>query len=196
MIIKSSINTSKELIKGLHIISPKIIEDKRGFFYESWNKEKFESIIKDKITFTQDNHTSSYKGVIRGLHYQIKPRDQAKLIRCTKGQIFDIAVDIRKSSPTFGHWLGIDLNDLNKKELWIPSGFAHGFITISNKAEVLYKTNNKWSQKHERSIKWDDKDLAIDWPIKENNILKIIISKKDNASPSFREAIERGDIFK
>ena len=195
MKIYSSLEYSKYNIEGLYIITPDIKEDKRGFYFESWNQEKFNAIINEEITFYQDSHSLSKKNVLRGLHYQTKPFDQGKLVRCIKGEIFDLALDIRLDSITFGKWCGVYLNDNNKKQFWIPSGFAHGFLTISDTAEVLYKATRRWSKDHEKSIIWNDKDLKINWPIYNKFDGIPILSEKDSMANTFYEAIERGETF-
>ena len=184
------------LISDLFLISPEIFHDARGHFYESWNKAIFNEAIGREIDFMQDNQSSSQKGVLRGLHYQINPYPQGKLIKCLKGEIFDVAVDLRKSSNTFCEWAGILLNEENKKQLWIPEGFAHGFLTMSNTADVLYKTNNFWNKDHERCIKWDDKNLGIQWPLNNINLQYPIVSTKDKNGASLDEAISNFEIFK
>jgi len=184
------------IISDLFLISPNIFHDSRGHFYESWNKNIFDNVIGKGIDFVQDNQSSSLKGVLRGLHYQINPYPQGKLIKCLKGEIFDVAVDLRKSSNTFCEWIGIVLNEENKKQLWIPEGFAHGFLTMSNTADVLYKTNNFWNKDHERCIKWDDKNLGIQWPLNNINLQYPIVSTKDKNGASLDEAISNFEIFK
>ena len=170
-------------IKDVLLIEPQIFGDHRGFFFESFNQAQFEKTTGLKVNFVQDNHSNSFKGVLRGLHYQIPPKAQGKLIRVIQGEVFDVAVDIRRSSPTFGKWVGEILSSENKKQLWIPEGFAHGFLTLSNTAEFLYKTTDFYSPDHEESIIWNDKTIAIDWPIKE-----VSLSSKDKAALSFKEA--------
>ena len=150
-------------ISGVKLITPKIFKDNRGFFMESWNQRKFNDAVGRDITFKQDNHSKSSKGVLRGLHFQSNPFAQGKLVRCISGEIYDIAVDIRKESKTFLKWVGVLLNSQNHNQLWIPEGFAHGFLTLSNSAEVLYKTTEFWSKEHEKTIIWDDHKLSIDW---------------------------------
>ena len=183
-------------LKGPLLLKPKPKSDFRGSFYESWNKKVFDSIVEKDINFVQDNVSKSKKGVLRGLHYQNEPFSQAKLVRCISGEIFDIALDIRKSSNTFGQWAAEYLNEENKNQLWIPEGFAHGFLVISNYAEVLYKTNCLWNQSSERSIAWNDKTIDIIWPLDLTNKSSPITSKKDSCSPSFLEALGKGDLFK
>lgn len=151
-------------ITDVFLIEPQVYGDDRGFFFESFNQTKFEHAIGKSVPFVQDNHSKSVKGVLRGLHYQLPPMAQGKLVRVVQGEVFDVAVDIRKGSPTFGKWVGEFLSCENKRQLWIPEGFAHGFVTLSDTAEFLYKTTNYYSQAHERAIRWDDETLAIDWP--------------------------------
>lgn len=144
-------------------VEPKVFGDARGFFFESHNERAFSTAIGRDVRFVQDNHSRSAQGVLRGLHYQlVKP--QAKLVRCVAGEIFDVAVDVRKSSPDFGKWVGVMLTGENKRQLFVPEGFAHGFLVLSDFAEVLYKTTDYWHPEHERAIAWNDPDLAIAWP--------------------------------
>ena len=171
-------------IPDVILLEPTIFGDDRGFFFESFNQREFEEAIGLAVTFVQDNHSHSVKNVIRGLHYQLK-QPQGKLVRVISGAIFDVAVDIRKDSPTFGQWVGEILTGDNKKQLWIPEGFAHGFLVISDTAEVLYKVTNFWDSDYERSILWNDKYLGINWPLFEEPIL----SSKDKMGLPFREII-------
>jgi len=152
-------------IPDVKLIELTVFEDERGFFFESFNQKKFEEAIGRSITFVQDNHSKSIKGVLRGLHYQLPPHAQGKLVRVVQGEVFDVAVDIRKSSPTFGQWIGEILSEENKKQLWIPEGFAHGFLTLSETAEFLYRTTAYYSPTSERSIQWNDPSIQIIWPI-------------------------------
>ena len=151
-------------ITDVLIIKPKVFGDERGFFYESFNKKKFEEATGVTSNFVQDNHSKSAKGVLRGLHYQIK-QPQGKLVRVTSGEVYDVAVDIRRSSATFGQWVGTLLSAENKHQLWVPEGFAHGFVVLSDTAEFLYKTTDYYAPEYERCIRWDDADLAIDWQL-------------------------------
>jgi len=162
-------------IPEVKLIEPDIFEDERGFFYESFNQQKFNEAIGENITFVQDNHSKSFKGVLRGLHYQEAPFAQGKLVRVITGDVFDVAVDIRPESPTYGKWVSEILSAGNKKQLWIPEGFAHGFLTLSNEAEFLYKTTDFYNKKAERLIHWNKNDFDIKWPILKN----IILSDKD-----------------
>ena len=143
---------------------PKVFGDDRGFFFESFNHRQFEDAIGRSVQFVQDNHSRSVKGVLRGLHYQLH-RAQGKLVRVVHGEVFDVAVDIRRSSPTFGKWVGSYLSAENKQQLWVPEGFAHGFVVLSESAEFLYKTTDYYAPEHERCIRWDDPQIGIDWPI-------------------------------
>ncbi len=144
------------------LLEPRVFEDERGHFFESYNKKTLKDLGID-YEFVQDNHSRSKKGVLRGLHYQIQ-QPQGKLVRVIEGEVFDVAVDIRKSSPTFGQWAGFNLSASNKRIAWIPPGFAHGFLTLSDAAEFLYKTTDYWAPEYERCIRWDDADVAIEWP--------------------------------
>jgi len=149
-------------IPDVFLFEPKVFGDERGFFYESFNHAQFEAAICRSVKFVQDNHSRSAKGVLRGLHYQIQ-QTQGKLVRVVAGAVFDVAVDLRKSSPTFGKWVGEILSAENKRQLWVPEGFGHGFVVLSDSAEFLYKTTDYYAPQYERSIAWNDPDLAIDW---------------------------------
>jgi dTDP-4-dehydrorhamnose 3,5-epimerase len=170
-------------IPDVLLIEPRIFGDERGFFFESFNQRQFEQIVGRTISFVQDNHSRSAKNVLRGLHYQIR-QPQGKLVRVAAGEVYDVAVDIRASSPTFGHWVGVRLSAENKRMLWVPEGFAHGFVVLSDYAEFLYKTTDYWAPEHERSIRWNDPDLAIEWPVSADPIL----SSKDLAGKPLAEA--------
>ena len=167
------------LLKHVYIIKPKVFEDCRGFFYESWNQILFSKAVGENVKFMQDNHSSSKAGVLRGLHYQIDPKPQGKLVRCISGSVFDVAVDIRKSSSTFGEWTSIVLDNKNKFMIWIPVGFAHGFLSLEENSEVIYKVTELWSKEQDRSIKWNDKRINIRWPLKDINCSEPILSEKD-----------------
>jgi dTDP-4-dehydrorhamnose 3,5-epimerase len=169
-------------IPDIKIIEPKVFGDERGFFFESFNQKIFEEAVGRPVTFVQDNHSKSSKGVLRGLHYQLPPHAQGKLVRCVVGEVFDVAVDIRKSSSTFGQWVGVNLSAENKRQLWIPEGFAHGFLTLSETAEFLYKTTSFYHQGSERSIRWNDETLDIVWPETKH---AIFLSEKDRDALSF-----------
>ncbi|EIV4814837.1 dTDP-4-dehydrorhamnose 3,5-epimerase, partial [Salmonella enterica] len=170
----------KTEIPDVLIFEPKVFSDERGFFMESFNQKVFEEAVGRKIEFVQDNHSKSTKGVLRGLHYQVEPYAQGKLVRCIAGEVFDVAVDIRKDSETFGKWVGVNISSENKRQLWIPEGFAHGFLVLSDSADFLYKTSNYYSPIHERGIVWNDPTININWPI---NIDKIL-SEKDTILPN------------
>lgn len=146
------------------ILEPKVFGDDRGFFFESFNQRDFQRATGLEVNFVQDNHSRSSRGVLRGLHYQIQ-HPQGKLVRVTQGAVFDVAVDMRRSSPTFGRWAGVTLSAANHRQLWIPPGFAHGFLVTSESAEFLYKTTDYWHPEHERSLLWNDPALGIDWPL-------------------------------
>lgn len=150
-------------IPDVVLLTPKVFGDDRGFFFESFNQKAFEAAIGRSVNFVQDNHSRSVKGVLRGLHYQIK-QPQGKLVRVVQGEVFDVAVDLRKSSATFGQWVGVHLSADNKQQVWVPEGFAHGFIVLSESAEFLYKTTDYYAPEHERSLLWSDPVLGIDWP--------------------------------
>lgn len=164
-------------IPDVKLIEPDVFEDERGFFYESFNQQKFNEAIGKNITFVQDNHSKSSKGVLRGLHYQETPFAQGKLVRVVAGEVFDVAVDIRKDSPTCGQWVSEILTAENKKQLWIPEGFAHGFLTLSSHAEVLYKATNFYNKDLDKSIHWKNNEFNIMWP---NINAPLITSKKDS----------------
>lgn len=172
-------------IPDVIVIEPKIFNDTRGFFYESFNQQAFDEATGTNYQFVQDNHSKSSRGVLRGLHYQLSPKAQGKLVRVVQGKVWDVAVDIRKGSPTFGQWVGEELSADNHKQLWIPPGFAHGFITLSDTAEFLYKTTDYYSPEHERAIRWDDPQLAIAWPLYTTDIQ---ISAKDQQALAFSQA--------
>ncbi len=166
-------------IPEIWVIEPQVFGDERGFFFESFNEQAFNKSTGNTLPFVQDNHSKSTKGVLRGLHFQIPPKAQGKLVRVVQGEVFDVAVDIRKDSPTYGQWVGEVLSAENKKQLWIPPGFAHGFLTLSDTAEFLYKTTDYWSPKHERAIIWNDVTLSIQWPL--NNIVPQLAAKDAEA---------------
>lgn len=165
-----TVKTTSLAIPEVILFEPKIFGDDRGFFYESFNKKTFDEAVGREVQFVQDNHSSSVMGVLRGLHYQIK-QPQGKLVRVTVGEVFDVAVDLRKSSPTFGKWVGAYLSAENKHQLWVPEGFAHGFVVLSPSAEFLYKTTDYYAPAYERSLAWNDPAVGIDWPITEEPTL-------------------------
>ena len=165
------------------ILEPQVFGDSRGFFYESFNSKEFERAAGLKWNFVQDNHSLSTKNVLRGLHYQVQ-RSQGKLVRVVAGEVFDVAVDMRRNSPNFGKWVGVSLSSENKKQLWIPEGFAHGFVVTSETAEFVYKVTDYWSPEHERSLIWNDSDVGIEWPIEGQPTL----AAKDAAGKKLVEA--------
>ena len=171
-------------IPDLLIIEPKVFGDARGFFFECFNQRDLERLIGRPMRFVQDNHSRSARNVLRGLHYQVE-QTQGRLVRVIAGEVFDVSVDLRRSSPTFGKWFGARLSAENKRMLWIPEGFAHGFLALTENAECLYKTTDYWSSQHERCIAWNDPDLAIDWPLADGTP---ILSAKDQAGRLFRDA--------
>lgn len=163
-------NVQPTALAGVLILEPRLFEDARGFFYESFNQRAFDEATGLSRPFVQDNHSQSRRGVLRGLHYQIQ-QAQGKLVRVLRGEIFDVAVDLRRSSPTFGQWTGALLSAQNRRQLWVPEGFAHGFLVTSEEAEVLYKTTDFYAPAHERSLRWDDPALAIGWPLQDPPLL-------------------------
>lgn len=176
------------VLQGPLLLTPQVFGDGRGFFLESWNQRSFAAALAADgqplpAAFVQDNHSRSSLGVLRGLHYQLPPQPQGKLVRCVQGEIFDVAVDIRHGSPSFGQWVGVRLSADNHQQLWVPVGFAHGFLTLSDQAEVLYKTTEFWSPACERAIRWDDAALAIAWPLESLAGLEPRLSEKDAAAP-------------
>jgi dTDP-4-dehydrorhamnose 3,5-epimerase len=174
-------------LDGLLILEPTIFSDERGFFFESFNEVTFKATMRQSsITFVQDNHSKSIKGVLRGLHYQTSPHAQGKLIRVVQGEIWDVAVDIRDESPTRGQWFGVLLSSENKKQVWLPPGFAHGFVTLSDSAEVLYKATNFYSPEHERCLAWNDPTLAIDWQLSRLGSVLPQLSAKDKLGATFK----------
>lgn len=179
-------NIIKTEIPDVLILEPRVFGDERGFFLESFNQRQFNEAIRREVIFAQDNHSRSEHKVLRGLHYQIK-QPQGKLVRVVSGRVFDVAVDVRRASPTFGCWVGVELSEQNKRQLWIPEGFAHGFVVLSESADFLYKTTSYYAPEYERCILWNDSHVNIDWPID----FAPILSLKDAAGSSF----EKADIF-
>lgn len=178
-----AIQVTATALPEVKIIEPKVFGDARGFFYESFNEREFSEQVEAGVEFVQDNHSRSAKGVLRGLHYQIQ-HAQGKLVRVVEGEVFDVAVDIRKSSPNFGKWVGVNLSEENHRQLWVPPGFAHGFVVLSESAQFLYKTTDYWYQAHERSILWNDPAIGIEWPID----FEPILAAKDAAGKTLSEA--------
>jgi len=181
------------------LLTPRLFGDDRGFFFESWNQRSFAAAlglpIEQAPAFVQDNHSRSSRGVLRGLHYQLPPHPQGKLVRCVVGEIFDVAVDIRRSSPTFGQWVGTVLSADSKQQLWVPEGFAHGFLTLSEYAEMLYKTTDFWSKDCERAIRWDDPQVAIAWPLDSLGGIEPLLAQKDGKAPLMAAAVAAAGLF-
>lgn len=173
-----SLNVIRTEIPEVLIIEPQVFGDARGFFFESFNQKAFSEATGLDVNFVQDNHSRSGKGVLRGLHYQVR-QPQGKLVRVVRGAVFDVAVDIRKGSPTFGRWVGAHLTEENHRQLWVPPGFAHGFVVLSELADFLYKTTDYYAPQHERCIAWNDKEIDIAWPLAEYGISKPQLSAKD-----------------
>jgi dTDP-4-dehydrorhamnose 3,5-epimerase len=174
-------------IPDVVLLTPKVFGDERGFFFESFNAATFAAATGADVTFVQDNHSKSERGVLRGLHYQLPPMAQGKLVRVVQGEVFDVAVDVRRGSPTFGQWVGEVLSADNKRQLWIPAGFAHGFLTLSDTAEFIYKTTAPYSPGHERCIAWDDPAIGVRWPLAGAPVL----SEKDRVGV----ALDRATVF-
>jgi dTDP-4-dehydrorhamnose 3,5-epimerase len=192
------------LVKGPLLLKPRVFGDDRGFFFESWNQRAFVAALVEggwseadakRVEFRQDNHSRSSRGVLRGLHYQLMPEPQGKLVRCTVGAIFDVAVDLRRSSDTFGHWVAAELTAENHQQLWVPVGFGHGFLTLSDQAEVLYKASGFWNRDCERSLRWDAPQLAIDWPLESAGVKQPLLAEKDAAAPTLSTAESMGALF-
>jgi dTDP-4-dehydrorhamnose 3,5-epimerase len=183
-------------LDGPLLLTPKVFGDDRGYFLESWNRRNFAEALgipeAEVPSFVQDNQSRSCRGVLRGLHYQVAPEAQAKLVRCVAGEIFDVAVDLRRNSPSFGQWTGARLSGTNHRQLWVPVGFAHGFLTLSDNAEVLYKTVGYWNRACERSLRWNDPDIGIEWP---STGIEPMLADKDAAAPGLAEALAGGDVF-
>ena len=186
-------------IAGPLLLTPRVFGDARGFFFESWNDRQWQQLLaehgQEPVALVQDNHSRSSRGVLRGLHYQLPPNPQGKLARCVLGEIFDVVVDLRRRSPTFGQWVGARLSAENHQQLWVPVGFAHGFLTLSEHAEVLYKTTDFWSQPCERAIRWDDPELAVVWPEEGLPEGQPLLAGKDAQAPTLAEALAAGDVF-
>ena len=185
-------------IPDIVIIEPRVFADERGWFMESFNEQRFHNELtklglSTPNAFVQDNHSCSKKGVLRGLHYQTAPHAQGKLVRVTQGSAFDVAVDIRKDSTTFGMWVGVELSANNRRQLWIPEGFAHGFVALEDNTHFLYKTTNYYAKECERSINWDDKNLGIKWP---TELGELILSAKDNEATPFKKELASRIIHK
>ena len=192
------------LVQGPLLITPRVFADDRGFFYESWNERRFRSELIDggvpaaeaeAVVFRQDNHSRSSRGVLRGLHYQLPPEPQGKLVRCSVGAIFDVAVDLRRGSPSYGQWVGAELSAENHQQLWVPVGFAHGFLTLSELAEVQYKASGFWNRDCERSLRWDDPSLAIAWPLDQAGVSEPLLAPKDGEAPLLAALETSSEVF-
>jgi dTDP-4-dehydrorhamnose 3,5-epimerase len=175
-------------LPGVLILEPKVFGDARGFFFESFNQKAFDAAVGSPVTFVQDNHSHSARGVLRGLHLQREPHAQGKLVRAIRGKVFDVAVDVRRDSPTFRRWIGLELDDVGHRQLWIPAGLAHGFVVMSETADVLYKTTDYYAPAAETSIRWDDPALAIDWP---DVGVPFSLSAKDRDAPGLEAALSK-----
>lgn len=191
-------NVIETKIKGLLILEPKVFSDDRGWFMESFNQKTFEQALQERgldiPQFVQDNHSLSQKGVLRGLHYQLEPFAQGKLVRVVQGRVWDVAVDIRKDSETYGQWVGVELSDENHKQFWIPAGFAHGFIALEDNTQFLYKTTNYYNKESEGAIVWDDSTIRIEWPIGE--VGQVLVSDKDRVALTIEQAVLASKVFK
>ena len=188
-------NKDNQTIKGPLEIIPNIFKDERGYFYETWNEDEFNSIINFDISFVQDNQSFSKKGTLRGLHFQLKPMSQGKLVRVTKGKVFDVIVDLRQSSETFSSWTSLILDSSYKNLIWIPEGFAHGFLTLSKEAIVEYKVTNYWRKDLERTLLWNDSKIAIQWPKLDYGLLKPQLSLKDENGSTLRAIMGKDKLF-
>ena len=193
-----------ERVDGPLLITPQVFGDDRGFFYESWNEWRFQADLiaagvaepdAQAVVFRQDNHSRSSRGVLRGLHFQLPPEPQGKLVRCSVGSIFDVAVDLRRGSPSYGQWVGATLSAENHQQLWVPVGFAHGFLTLSDVAEVQYKASGFWNRDCERSLRWDDSAIAIDWPLQQAGLSEPLLAVKDAEAPDLQSLVSAGEVF-
>jgi len=186
-------------LAGVLLLTPDVFGDARGYFLESWNQRRFAAALgvsEDALLpFVQDNQSRSCRGVLRGLHYQVEPEPQAKLVRCVAGEIYDVAVDLRRDSPSFGQWTGALLSGTNHRQLWVPVGFAHGFLTLSETADVLYKPAGFWNRSCERAIRWNDPELAIAWPTEALEGGEPLLTSKDAEAPTLAEALAAGSVF-
>ena len=195
MKIKKLKNSQQKIIEGPLEIIPQIFNDNRGYFLETWNARNFKNYVNSGISFVQDNQSLSKKGTLRGLHYQLNPMSQGKLVRVTKGKVFDVVIDLRKNSKTFSSWTSLILNCEYKNQLWIPEGFAHGFLTLSEEAIVEYKVTNLWEKELDRTILWNDSSISIDWPLKDNNINEPNLSQRDANGLTLESVMKIGEIF-
>ena len=180
--------TTPTALPGLLIIEPKVFGDARGFFFESFNQKAFNAAVGQDIQFVQDNHSRSAKGVLRGLHYQVE-QAQGKLVRVARGAVFDVAVDLRAGSPTWGQWAGVELSEDNQRQLWVPAGFAHGFVVLSDSADFLYKTTDYYAPAYERCLAWDDPTVAVQWPLASAGIATPALSDKDQRGAALADLV-------
>lgn len=201
---RSLIGSGGQPLEGPLLITPRVFGDDRGFFFESWNERSFKSALMEAgvaeaeaqaLRFRQDNHSRSSAGVLRGLHYQLLPEPQGKLVRCSVGVIVDVAVDLRRSSSTYGQWVVAELSAENQQQLWVPVGFAHGFLTLSEVAEVQYKASGFWNRDCERSLRWDDPTLKLQWPLERAGVEVPLLAAKDAQAPSLAELEGAGEVF-
>ena len=197
-------NPAGQPLSGPLLIRPQVFGDERGFFYESWNERRFRHDLisagvpaaeAEAIQFRQDNHSRSSRGVLRGLHLQLPPEPQGKLVRCSVGSIFDVAVDLRRGSPSYGQWVGATLSAENHQQLWVPVGFAHGFLTLSDVAEVQYKASGFWNRDCERSLRWDDPAIAIQWPLQQAGVTAPLLAAKDAEAPDLQALVAAAEVF-
>ena len=188
-------NKENQIINGPLEINPKIFKDDRGYFYETWNAKDFENNISNNVSFVQDNQSFSEIGTLRGLHYQLNPMAQGKLVRVTRGMVFDVIVDLRQNSKTFKSWTSLILNCKDKNQIWVPKGFAHGFLTMSQEAIVEYKVTNFWEKDLERTIIWNDSSISVEWPILNKNLLEPNLSTKDMNGLTLESLIKKGEVF-
>ena len=197
-------SASGQPLSGPLLITPQVFGDERGFFYESWNERRFRADLitagvpaaeAEALQFRQDNHSRSSRGVLRGLHFQLPPEPQGKLVRCSMGAILDVAVDLRRGSPSYGQWVGAELSAENHQQLWVPVGFAHGFLTLSELAEVQYKASGFWNRDCERSLRWDDPALAITWPLQRAGVQEPLLAAKDAEAPLLAALEAAGELF-
>ena len=197
-------SASGQPLSGPLLITPQVFGDERGFFYESWNERRFRADLisaglpaaeAETLQFRQDNHSRSSCGVLRGLHFQLPPEPQGKLVRCSVGAIFDVALDLRRHSRTYGQWVGAELSAENRQQLWIPVGFAHGFLTVSELAEVQYKASGFWNRAYERSLRWDDPALQISWPLERADVQEPLLASKDAEAPLLAALEAAGELF-
>ena len=184
-----------QCLSGPLLLTPQRFGDDRGWFFESWNQRRFDAAVGEPVAFVQDNHSRSSQGVLRGLHYQLPAAPQAKLVRATVGRILDVVVDLRASSASFGQWAGVELSADNQQQLWVPEGFAHGFLTLSAVAEVQYKASGFWNRACERSLRWNDPALAITWPLEQAGVAQPLLAEKDAAAPDLAQLEAAGEGF-